>query len=164
MAQYGITKTTQYQLINGRWHKREEWTEPHAIIDYSHWEEWRRWDSNGSRKRATLRGQCGYMLSYTAYSPNSSEMIKVELLRYISGGSYLSYFDKLDNISDKDYKKLEKKARTACARKAINFDKEACYISSTGVAHGFYFPNLKNYRGIFFCKGEAVLVPSSLAE
>ena len=162
--QYGITKTTKYQLINGRWHKMEEWTDPRAIIDYSHWEEWRRWDSNGSTRRATLKSQCGYMLSYTAYSPDSSEMIKVKLLRYISGGSYLSNFDKLDNISDKDYKKLAKKARTACARNGINFDQEACYISSCGVAHGFYFPNLENYRGIFFCRGEAVLVSSSLAQ
>lgn len=161
--QYGIIKQIKQQLINGRWQTVEAWTEARAIIDSSHWESWRRFDSAGSPKRATLRSQCGYMFSYTSYSPTGAERVKVKLLRYISGGEYLANFDKLDKISDKDYKKLLKKAE-ACARyNGIDFS-EACFISSCGVGHGFYFPNSQKWRGIFFCRGEAVAVSNKLAE
>lgn len=159
--QYGITKTTKYQLIDGSWHKVESWTDPHSIIDFNHWDEWRRWDSNGSPKRASLRSQCGYMLSYTAYSPSANEKIKTELLRYISGGPYLSYFDNLDKISDKDFKKLERRAKECASYHGINFN-ESCFISSCGVAHGFYFPNSNKGYMICFCRGEAVLLNDKL--
>ena len=161
--QYGITKTTKYQKIGDSWIKVESWTDAHSIIDYSHWEEWRRFDSAGAPKRATLRSQCGYMLTYTAYSPTGTEKVKTELLRYISGGPYLSYFDKLDNISDNDFKKLKRRAEACAQYHGIDLS-EACFITSCGCGHGFYLPNSKNWRGIFFCKGEAVAVTNKLAE
>lgn len=161
--QKGITLTKKFDLIGGRWHKVEEWTEADAVIDWRHWEEWRKFDSAGSVKRATLRSQCGYMISYTSYSPDGSEKVEVRLLKYISGGPYLGNFDKLNNISDPEYLKLYEKAQKAAAAQGIDLAKEGAFISSSGVAHGFYFPNLDKWRGVFFCRGYAVLVPSRLA-
>ena len=103
------------------------------------------------------------MLSYTAYGPTGREKVKTELIKYLSGGSYLSNFDKLDKISPKDFKKLYKKAE-ACARYHGYKIDDSCFITSCGVAHGFYFPNSEKVRGIFFCRGEAVLVSNKLAE
>ena len=50
--QYGITKTTKYLLEGGSWRKVESWTDARAIIDYAHWESWRRFDSAGSPEKA----------------------------------------------------------------------------------------------------------------
>ena len=161
--QYGITKTTKSVLINGRWTKAESWTDARSIIDYSHWDSWRKFDSAGSPKRATLRSQCGYMLSYTAYSPDGREKVTTKLLKYISGGSYLSNFDNLEKISAKDFKKLQKRARAAAEAVGLDFN-QSCFITSCGVCHGFYTPNSNKYRGIFFCRGEAVAVSNELAE
>lgn len=161
--QYGITKTEKFILIDGRWHKIEQWTDAHSIIDYSHWESWRRFDSAGSKKRATLKSQCGYMLSYTSYSPDATQKVVTKLLRYISGGAYLSYFDKLDNISDDEFHKLQRRARVCAEYHGINFE-DSCFITSCGCGHGFYFPNSQKWRGIFFIKGEAVAVSNELAE
>ena len=160
---YGITKTTKYALVGGSWQKVESWTDARAIIDYAHWESWRRFDSAGAPKRATLKGQCGYMLSYTAYSPTGSEKIQVKLLKFLSGGSYLSNFDNLEKISDKEFKKLKRRAE-ACALYHGYSLADSCFITSCGVGHGFYFPNSEKVRGIFFCRGEAVLVSNELAE
>lgn len=161
--QYGITKTTKYAYVGGQWCKVDSWTDAHAIIDYSHWESWRRFDSAGSPRRATLKSQCGYMLSYTAYSPDGREKVVTKLLKYISGGSYLSNFDNLEKISDKDFKKLQKRARAAAEAAGLVFN-DSCFITSCGVGHGFYTPNSNKYRGVFFCRGEAVVVSNDLAE
>ena len=90
---YGIIKTTKYAFVGGSWQKVESWTDARAIIDYDHWESWRRFDSAGAPKRATLKAQCGYMLSYTAYGPTGNKKIQVKLLKFLSGGAYLSNFD-----------------------------------------------------------------------
>lgn len=132
----GITKTEKFELIG---------------------ESWRKWDSAQCPKRATLKSQCGYMLSYTAYSPDGKTKIHTKLLKFISGGSYLSNFDNLSNISHKEYKKLERRARECAQYHGINFN-ESCFISSCGVAHGFYFPNSNKGYEIHFCRGEAVLL------
>ena len=77
-------------------------------------------------------------------------------------------FDKLDNISDEDFKTLYKKAQLEfyylkhdyIINESYNFKDENCFISSSDL-HGFYFPNIelkyKNYDFlcIGFLKGEA---------
>lgn len=161
--QFGITKTEKFIYEGGRWHKVESWTDSHAIIDYAHWESWRRFDSAGSPKRATLKAQCGYMLTYTAYSPDGLQKVKTTLLKYISGGPYLANFDKLDKISDKEFKKLKRAAEKCALYNGLNFN-DSCYIDTCSAAHGFYFPNSEKYRGIFFVRGCAVLVSNELAE
>ena len=52
--QYGITKTTKYAYVGGKWCKVDSWTDAHAIIDYSHWESWRRFDSAGSPRTGII--------------------------------------------------------------------------------------------------------------
>lgn len=71
-------------------------------------------------------------------------------------------FDDLGKVGDKEYRALEKKAK-ACAMKENPFlcwewDKQACFISSSDI-QGFYFPNLgTSLRCIAFRNGKAVAV------
>lgn len=78
-------------------------------------------------------------------------------------------FDKLDGgLSDKEYKKLENKARKLWFKMGLpnfccgcNFDREACFTSSSAI-HGFYFPNLNSVvRCIAFINKKPVLVYST---
>lgn len=162
--QKGIILNEKFELIGGKWRKLSEWTDADAIIDRQHWEKWQRFFSDDENKPATLRTQCGYMVNFVSYSRDGKYKTKVKLLRYISGGEYLSYFDKLENLSDREYLKLYEKAQKAAAVKRINLSKEGAFISSCGVAHGFYLPNNRDYLGVFFCHGHAVLVPERLAQ
>lgn len=162
--QKGIILSERFELIGGRWHKTSEWTDADAIIDRQHWEKWQRFFSNGEVKPATLRTQCGYMVNFVSYSPDGKHKTRAKLLRYISGGEYLSYFDKLENLSNREYLKLYEKAQKAAALKGIDLKKEGAFISSSGVAHGFYLPNNEDCLGVFFCCGHAVLVPSRLVK
>jgi len=62
-----------------------------------------------------------------------------------------SIFDKLDTLSDNEYKQLKRKAKLLYIRylNKNNFNNEVCFISTSDL-HGFYFPNLENIRCISF--------------
>lgn len=157
MEKYGITKTTRYALVNKHWKKTDEWTDCHAIISVKHWEEWLHFFLDSG---ASLTTNNGRMIKFTSYAPNQKEKAVTELL---SDNYELSTFDRLDNITDRAYNALYRKAKKACERKGVNFKEEQAFISSSDL-HGFYFPNNAEYRGVFFIKGNAVLMRDGLLD
>lgn len=153
MEERGIVKTTRYALVNKRWRKTEVLTEGKALINAKHWEEWRKF-FDGAR----LTTNHGRLIKFVSYSPNGEEKAVTELL---SDNYELSTFDKLDNITNRKYNSLFRKAKKACQRLGINFDQEQAFTSSSDL-HGFYFPNNSTYRGVFFIKGNAVVIRREL--
>lgn len=151
--EYGIIKTTRYVLVNKRWHKTEEWTEGKAIVNAKHWEEWEKVFKRDNDK-AILTTNHGRLIKFVSYSPDGKRKTITELL---SDNYELSTFDKLDNITDRKYNSLFRKAKKACQRLGINFDQEQAFTSSSDL-HGFYLPNNRTYRGVFFIKGNAIVI------
>ena len=155
MEKRGITKTTKYELKNNRWYKVDEWTTANSIIEPKHWQEWLRFFLDSG---ATLTTNNGRMIKFTSYAPNQKEKAVTELL---SDNYELSTFDRLDNITDRAYNALYRKAKKACIKHGVNFEEEQAFTSSSDL-HGFYFPNNATYRGVFFVKGNAVLMPRGI--
>ncbi len=155
MEKRGIIKTTKYALINKRWHKTEEWTEGHAIINADHWREWLNFPFQSDAKLETNKG---LMAKFTTWSPDGTEKSITTLL---ADNYEPSTFDRLNCTTDKTYNSLYKRAKEACQRLGINFDKEQAFISS-GNLEGFYFPNNSTYRGVFFIKGNAIAIRKGL--
>lgn len=161
--QKGIILNEKYELIGGKWRKVAEWADADAVIDRQHWEKWQVLLTT-AEKPAKLTAPNSFMINFVSYSPDGKYKVRVSLLRYISGDEYLSYFDKLENISDREYLELYEKAQKAADIMGIDLKKEGAFVSSSGVAHGFYFPNSEIWAGIFFCCGHAVLVPERLVK
>lgn len=108
---------------------------------------------------------CGLVFSLTATSPTGtlkSHYAKIGSWIYEGRGSGL--FDKLDKITDEQFKKLRSRAKRCANAHGIDFEAEACFISS-GSVHGFYLPNNREgERVIAFINGKAYLFSNELLD
>lgn len=150
----GVIQVTDYTKTATGWRKTGERIELASEIDASHWRKWQQFDGNGAR----LIANSGLMFSYTTKSPDGTQKVKYKKLRVNYGGRrFLEIFDKFQNLSDKYYNTLKRRARKCAESAGIDFDTQAAAISSSSL-HGFYFPNLPQGGGVFFVCGHPVIL------
>ena len=103
------------------------------------------------------------MYSFVTVSPDGQAKVTYKTISYLFSGRGYQAFRKLDKLTDKEYRLYERRARKLAKENGINFDQESVFISTNDL-HGFYFPNLKEYRCISFINGEAYLLSDDIVE
>ena len=149
----GLMLFSRFDKVGNKWKKTEEKIDI-LNIDVRYW----KGTGYGSYERMTLNN--GLMYSFIAESPDHQAKVTYKTISYLFSGRGYEAFDK---ITEKEYKLYERRARKLAKENGINFDQEACFISSSDL-HGFYFPNLKDYRCISFINGKAYLLSKYIVE
>lgn len=149
----GLVLVSRFDKVGSKWQKTEEKTDI-LNIDVSYW----KGTGYGSYERLNLNN--GLMHSFVTVCPDGQAKVTYRTVSYLFSGRGYQAFDK---ITEKEYKMYERRARKLAKENGINFDQEACYITS-GDLHGFYFPNLKEYRCISFINGKAYLLSRYIVE
>ena len=145
----GLVLVSRFDKDGNKWQKTEERIDI-LNIDVRYW----KGSGFGSYERMTLNN--GLMYSFVTVSPDHQAKVNYRTISYLFSGRGYEAFDK---ITDKEHKLYERRARKLAKENGINFDQEACFISSNDL-QGFYFPNLKEYRCISFINGKAYLLSS----
>ena len=152
----GLVLVSRFDKVGNKWQKTEE--EINVLnIDCSYW----KGPKIGSYERLSLNN--GLMQSFVTVRPDGQAKVTYRTISYLFSGRGYQAFKKLDKLTDKEYKLYERRARKLAKENGIDFDQEACYITS-GDLHGFYFPNLKEYRCISFINGKAYLLINYIVE
>lgn len=152
----GLVLVSRFDKVGNKWQKTEEKTDV-LNIDVSYW----KGSGFGSYERLSLNN--GLMYSFVTVSPDGQAKVTYKTINYLFSGRGYQAFRKLDKLTDKEYRLYERRARKLAKENGINFDQEACFINSNDL-HGFYFPNLKDYRCISFINGKAYLLSKDIAE
>ena len=152
----GFVLVSRFDKVGNKWQKVKEETDI-LNIDVSYW----KGSGFGSYERLSLNN--GLMYSFVTVSPDGQAKMTYRTISYLFSGRGYQAFDKLDKLTDKEYKLCERRARKLAKENGINFDQEACFISSNDL-HGFYFPNLEKYSCISFINGKAYLLSNYIAE
>lgn len=151
-----LYEKTYYFLNNeGKW----ETTEKRLCFVSAYARDWERIRLVGDR----FYTNSGLLWSATSTQyRNKIKWQKVSGFIYEGRGSVL--FDKLDKITDEQFKKLRSRAKRCASAHGIDFESEACFISSSSV-HGFYLPNNREgKRVIAFINGKAYLFSNELLD
>ena len=149
----GLVLVSRFDKVGNKWRKTEE--EICMLnIDCSYW----KGSGFGSYERLSLNN--GLMYSFVTVSPDGQAKMTYKTVSYLFSGRGYQAFDK---ITEKEYKLYERRARKLAKENGINFDQEAVYITTSDL-HGFYFPNLKDYRCISFINGKAYLLSNYIVE
>lgn len=152
----GLVLKSRFEKVGNKWQKTEE--EINILnIDCSYW----KGSGFGSYQRLILNN--GLMYSFVTVSPDGQAKVTYKNIAYLFSGRGYQAFKKLDKLTDQEYKLYQRRARKLAKANGINFDQEVCYITTTDL-HGFYFPNLKDYRCISFINGKAYLLSEDIAE
>ena len=149
----GLILISRFDKIGNKWRKTEEKTDILGI-DCSYW----KGTGFGIHERSSLNN--GLMNSFVTVRPDGQAKVTYKNIAYLFSGRGYQAFDKL---TDQEYKLYERRARKLAKANGINFDQEAVYIATNDL-HGFYFPNLKDYRCISFINGKAYLLSNDIAE
>lgn len=149
----GLVLKSRFDKVGNKWQKTKEEIDI-LNIDCSYW----KGTGFGSYERMTVNN--GLMYSFVTVSPNGQAKMTYRTISYLYSGRGYKAFDK---ITDKDYKLYERRARKLAKENGIDFDQEAVYITTNDL-HGFYFPNLKEYRCISFINGKAYLLSNYTVE
>lgn len=157
----GLVLVTNYEKdLNGSW---KETSKDLRILnlDSNYWKDYDKYDFSSSHR---LILNCGLLWSYTSVSPTRLEKINYKKIAYLYNGRGGNIFDKLNNLTPKQFSLLRARAKREALKNGIDFENEACFISSCDSIHGFYFPNLKKIRGIFFINSKPYLLTSNLLD
>jgi len=152
----GLVLVSRFEKVGYKWQKTEEKIDV-LNIDCSYW----KGSGFGSYERLSLNN--GLMYSFITVSPDGQAKMTYKTISYLFSGRGYQGFDKLNKLTDKEYKLYERRARKIAKENGINFDQEACFISSNDL-HGFYFPNLEKYSCISFINGNPYLLSEDIAE
>ena len=149
----GLVLVSRFYKVGNKWKKTEEKIDV-LNLDVSYW----KGTGYGSYEKLSLNN--GWMSSFVTVYLAGQAKVTYRTVSYLFSGRGLQAFDKL---TDKEYKLYERRARKLAKENGINFDQEAVY-TTTNDLHGFYFPNLKDYRCISFINGKAYLLSNNIFE
>ena len=149
----GLVLVSRFDKDGNKWQKTKE-DLCMLNIDCSYW----KGTGYGSYERMSVNN--GLMYSFVTVSPDGMAKMTYRTISYLFSGRGYEAFDK---ITDKEYKTYERRARKLAKENGIDFEQEACFISNSDL-HGFYFPNLKEYRCISFINGKAYLLSNYIVE
>lgn len=152
----GLVLVSRFDKVGNKWEKTTEKVDV-LNIDCSYW----KGSGFGSYERLNLNN--GLMYSFVTVRPDGQAKMTYKNIAYLFSGRGYQTFDKLDKLTDKEYKLYERRARKLAKENGINFDQEAVYITTSDL-HGFYFPNLKDYRCISFINGKAYLLSNDIVD